>query len=85
MESFALTHLDYFYIELNEHKISTMIAVPRADYLNYNTHLTIILSRDTSWNNRGAYLKKTTALWSEWNTPMEDPIIAPGLNAMLKH
>ena len=66
MESFSLKCLDYFNTEFKEQKISTVITVPGVDYLNYNTHLTIIWSLNTCWNNRGVYSQKTkAALWSE--------------------
>lgn len=73
MKSFSLKHLHYFYIEFKEPIIFTMTAVPRADYLNYNTHLTIMWSLDTCWNNRRVYLMKTKAtLQSDWKTIMEE-------------
>lgn len=46
MERF-LKHLEYFYIKFREHKISTIIVVPRVYILNYNTPLIIIWILDT--------------------------------------
>lgn len=61
MECFSLKHTEYFYIDFREHKISTIIVVPRVNCLDYNTRLIIIWSLDTCFNNGAVYRQKTKA------------------------